>query len=727
MRQLMKTFGSKGLPGTVRHAGRSLAALLVMAALPALSALAHASLPGSLGAQEVDPYLWLEEVEGERAMAWVLEQNAITRNELQNLPGYQDLFENTLEIYTSDDRIAFPSIRGDAIYNFWTDADHPRGIYRRTTWESYLSGDPEWDVVLDMDALVAEEETPWAFRGMSCLLPEERLCLVSLSPGGSDAVEVREFDLVAKRFVDGGFHVPVSKNTTAWIDENTILVSHNMEPARTTTSGYSGAARRWQRGTPLENAEVILEAGPSDMAIFLGTQETANGPVTVILRYITIFDFEYTVLRDGGLVTIDVPSDAQMGMVGDQMVLQLTSDWTVGGRTFDAGSVVSTDLEAFLAGGTDIELVVEPDERSTINGFSATRDYLLVSQLTDVQGRLLRFTHDGSVWSSTEINTPSMGSVGIAAASVHHNRFFFTYSSFIQPSTLFFAGENGEIREVASLPDQFETAGLTVEQHHATSADGTRVPYFVVRAEDAPMDGTNPTLLYAYGGFQISQTPSYLGPMGKSWVESGGVYVLANIRGGGEFGPDWWKAALKENRQRAYDDFIAVSEDLIDRGITSPDHLGIMGGSNGGLLVGVAMTQRPDLYDAVVVQVPLLDMRRYHRLLAGASWVAEYGNPDIPEEWAYIREYSPYQNVRDEVEYPRPFIFTTTRDDRVHPGHARKMAALMSGMGHDVFYFENVEGGHGAGVTPEQRAESLALTLAYLHLQLGEGREPISQ
>jgi prolyl oligopeptidase len=317
--------------------------------------------------------------------------------------------------------------------------------------------------------------------------------------------------------------------------------------------------------------------------------------------------------------------------------------------------------------------------------------------------------------------------VGIAAASVHHNRFFFTYSSFIQPSTLFFAGENGEIREVASLPDQFETAGLTVEQHHATSADGTRVPYFVVRAEDAPMDGTNPTLLYAYGGFQISQTPSYLGPMGKSWVESGGVYVLANIRGGGEFGPDWWKAALKENRQRAYDDFIAVSEDLIDRGITSPDHLGIMGGSNGGLLVGVAMTQRPDLYDAVVVQVPLLDMRRYHRLLAGASWVAEYGNPDIPEEWAYIREYSPYQNVRDEVEYPRPFIFTTTRDDRVHPGHARKMAALMSGMGHDVFYFENVEGGHGAGVTPEQRAESLALTLAYLHLQLGEGREPISQ
>ena len=400
MRQSRRTSSSMSRAWIVRHTFGGLATLVALATLPALSALPPASGSGSLGAQETDPYLWLEEVEGERAMDWVLEQNSITRNALQSLPGYQTLFENTLEIYTSDDRIAFPSIRGDAIYNFWTDGDHPRGIYRRTTWESYLSGDPDWEVVLDMDALVAEEETPWAFRGMSCLLPEERLCLVNLSPGGSDAVEVREFDLVTKRFVEGGFHVPVSKNTTAWIDENTILVSHNMEEARTTTSGYSGAARLWQRGTPLETAEVILEAGPSDMAIFLGTQETANGPVTVILRYITIFDFEYNVLRDGGLVTIDVPSDAQLGMVGDQMVLLLTSDWTVGGRSFSAGSVVSTDLEAFLAGGTDIELVVEPDEHSTINGFSATKDYLLVSQLTDVQGRLLRFSHDGDTWST---------------------------------------------------------------------------------------------------------------------------------------------------------------------------------------------------------------------------------------------------------------------------------------------------------------------------------------
>ncbi|MGW8267776.1 MAG: prolyl oligopeptidase family serine peptidase, partial [Longimicrobiales bacterium] len=321
--------------------------------------------------------------------------------------------------------------------------------------------------------------------------------------------------------------------------------------------------------------------------------------------------------------------------------------------------------------------------------------------------------------------TPPMGDLGIRSSSVRHNRFFFTYNSFTQPTTLYLAEEDGSVREVRSLPDQFSAEGLEVEQHQATSEDGTQVPYFVVRQRIAPLDGSNPTLLTGYGGFQISSTPSYLGAFGKGWVEGGGVYVLANIRGGGEFGPSWWKAALKEDRQRAYDDFIAVAEDLISRGITSPEHLGIMGGSNGGLLVGAALTQRPDLYGAVVAQVPLLDMKRYHKLLAGASWMAEYGDPDDPAEWAFISRYSPYQNLREDVEYPRPFIFTTTRDDRVHPGHARKMAALMESYGHDVLYFENVEGGHGAGVTPEQQAESMALTLAYLHKQLAEGEAPV--
>jgi prolyl oligopeptidase len=525
-------------------------------------------------------------------------------------------------------------------------------------------------------------------------------------------------------FVAGGFSVPVSKNSTAWIDDNTILVSHNLNEDYVTTSGYSRAARRWERGTPLEDAPIIAEGGETDMGVFVATQETASGPLTLVARLITIFETEASFLENGELVKVDVPPDAKMTLVGDQLVLQLVSDWTADERTFKEGSVVSANLEDYLAGGRDLQLVVAPDERSTINGVSATKDYLVVNQLTEVQGQLSRYWREGGRWVSEKIDTPSMGSVGIRSSSVHHNRFFFTYNSFTKPTTLYLAEEDGTVREVRALPDQFSAEGQVVEQLHATSEDGTQIPYFVVRAENAPMDGTNPTLLTAYGGFQISSTPSYLGLFGKGWVEGGGVYVLANIRGGGEFGPSWWKAALKENRQRAYDDFIAVGEDLVARGITSPEHLGIMGGSNGGLLMGAALTQRPDLYNAVVLQVPLLDMKRYHKLLAGASWMAEYGDPDIPEEWAYISRYSPYQNVREDVDYPRPFIFTTTRDDRVHPGHARKMAALMMSYGHDVLYFENVEGGHGAGVTPEQQAEAMALTLAYLQLQLGEGHRP---
>jgi len=666
-----------------------------------------------------DPFIWLEEVEGEEALDWAVAQNEITRTELQAYPAYQQLYDNTLSIITSTDRIPFVGIVGDMLYNFWTDGDHPRGIYRRTSWDSYLSGTPEWETVLDVDALVEAEGTPWAFGGMSCLLPAERLCMVSLSPGGSDATEVREFDLITKEFVEGGFTVPVSKNSVAWVNENTLLVGHNLDEAYTTPSGYSRAAWKWERGTALEDAQVIAEAGPDDMGVFVNTSETPDGPKTMVARLPTIFETEIKVLEGDELTLIDIPLDANLAFLGDQLVLQLVSDWEVGGQTFTEGSVVSADLDAYMAGERDVELVIRPDERSTINGISTTRDYLLVNQLTDVQSRLYRYWREGDSWQSDLVDTPPMGSVQTGATTVHNNRFFFTYNSFATPTTLFLAEEDGGVRAIQSLPHQFSAEGLVTEQYHATSPDGTQVPYFVVRPDGAPMDGSNPTLVNAYGGFNISSTPGYLGAYGKAWVEAGGIYVLANIRGGGEFGPSWWKAGLKEKRQNVYDDFIAVAEDLIARGITSPEHLGVMGGSNGGLLVGVAMTQRPDLYNAIVCQVPLLDMRRYHTLLAGASWMAEYGNPDNPDEWAYISQYSPYQNVHADVEYPRPFIFTTTRDDRVHPGHARKMAAKMMDQGHEVLYFENVEGGHGAGVTPEQQAESLALAFTYLHLQLG--------
>jgi prolyl oligopeptidase len=395
-------------------------------------------------------------------------------------------------------------------------------------------------------------------------------------------------------------------------------------------------------------------------------------------------------------------------------VVYLRTPWETGGRTYPEGAVIAMSYDRFLAGQRDFDVVVEPTSRQTVRGVSDTRDYLLVSLLDDVQSELWRYRREGGQWVGEEIEAPGMGTISVAATDVHTNRFFFTYSGFTQPNTLYLAEADGRVREVRQLPAMFDAAGLVVEQHHATSKDGTSVPFFIVHREGILHDGTNPTLIYGYGGFEISQTPSYSATVGKSWLERGGVYVVANIRGGGEFGPAWHRSAQKENRQRAFDDFIAVAEFVIDHGVTSPDHLGIMGGSNGGLLVGAAMTQRPDLYDAVVIQVPLLDMRRYSKLLAGASWMAEYGNPDIPEEWAYIREYSPYHNVEPDAGYPTPFLYTTTRDDRVHPGHARKMAALMEGLGHDIYYYENMEGGHGSGVTPEQRARMYALTYAYL-------------
>lgn len=671
-----------------------------------------------------DPFIWLEEVEGERALEWVEARNAETMETLGSSARFETVYDQTLAILTSTDRIPTPSIRGETIYNFWTDADHPRGIYRRTSWDSYRSEEPEWELVLDIDALGADEEMPWAYRGMSCLAPENRFCLTRLSNGGSDAVEVREFDLVEKRFVENGFRVPEAKTTTTWVDQNHILVATALDDFPVTESGYAATVRLWERGLPLADAPVVTTSDRTDMGMWLGTMHTPEGDEPMVYRLKTIFTSDIYLLREGELVQIDVPADANTYVSGDQLVVKLVSDWETNGRVYAQGSLISSSFEGFLNGDRNFEVLIEPGARSTINGVTTTRDYLLVNRLTDVQSQLLRFHRDGGEWVREEIDTPPMGAIRLGSTSDDHNRFFFTFSSFLRPATLYQAEENGGITAVRSLPEQFDSEGLIVEQIWATSEDGTEVPYFIVRGEDIAMDGSNPTLQTAYGGFQISRTPSYLGTVGKGWVEAGGVYVLANIRGGGEFGPAWWKAALLENRQRAFDDFVAVSEDLIERGVTSPDHLGIMGGSNGGLLVGVAMTQRPELYDAVVVAVPLLDMKRYNHLLAGASWVAEYGNPDIPEQWEYIRKYSPYQNVSADVEYPNAFIWTTTRDDRVHPGHARKMTALMMSQGHPVHYFENTEGGHGSGVTPEQRAKSFALQMSYLFRQLVQ--EPLT-
>jgi prolyl oligopeptidase len=681
--------------------------------------------PADARQAEEDPYLWLEEVEGQRALDWVEARNAETMARLGAHPWFEALRSDVLEILTSDQRIVYPSTRGDQVYNFWTDEAHPRGYYRRTTLDAYLAGNPTWETVLDIDALAAEEGEPWAWKGMSCLGQGHPQCLVNLSRGGSDAVEVREFDLDAARFVEGGFFLPTSKNSVAWVDENTLLVATDWGEGSMTTSGYARIAKVWKRGTPLTAATRLFEGEAGDVAVFVGSTETRTGNLVVVAHRPSFFEGTTYVYREGGLAKLDIPMDADPGFVGDQLTVFVRDPWTVGGRTYGTGAVIATDFEQFLAGERDFDIVVEPRGRTAVQGATPAGDVLLVSMLDNVHGQLWKYQRESGRWVGQRVDAPDMGTVGVVDVDVHSSRFFFTYSSFRQPSTLYIHDDQGEVTEVRRLPAMFDASDQVIEQFEATSLDGTAVPYFVVRSRATRLDGLNPTLLYGYGGFEVTYTSTYNATLGKAWLERGGIYVLAGIRGGGEFGPAWHRAALKEHRQRAYDDFAAVARDVVARGFTSAEHLGIEGGSNGGLLTGVELTQHPELFGAAIVQVPLLDMKRYNKLLAGASWMGEYGNPDVPAEWEYISKYSPYQNVRADREYPRAFFTTTTRDDRVHPGHARKMAAKMLDQGHDIFYYENTEGGHGAGVTPEQRARVVALLYAYLWNELGRER-PIS-
>ncbi len=666
-----------------------------------------------------DPYVWLEDVEGERAMAWVKAHNAETQKALTADPLYARLYDRLLTSLNAKDRIPTPRIVGERIDNFWQDAQHPRGIWRTTTWESFASGTPAWQTVLDIDSLAKAENVVWAYRGASCLPPAYTRCLVHLSRGGADAVQVREFDVSTRSFVAGGFTLPEAKQSVEWLTPDEVLVASDFGPGTMTTSGYARIAKLWRRGTPLASARTLYEGKPTDMSVGVNSVETRDGIIGVVDFRPSFFEGSTFVLRGDSLVKLELPLDADPTLVGDQLAVRLRSPWTVGGQTFPAGSLVATGYKAFLAGGRDFRVVVAPGPRQTIQTVENTRDYLLVSMLDEVRPKLLRFRQAGAGWQADTIPLPGYGTVRIVATSPGTNRFFFTFSGFTQPTTLYRDDEDGSVHEVKRLPAQFDAADLVAEQHQATSKDGTVVPYFVVHRKGLKHDGQNPTLQYGYGGFELSMTPSYDAIDGIAWLERGGVYVLANIRGGGEFGPTWHRSAMRENRQRAYDDFIAVAEDIIKRGITSPAHLGIMGGSNGGLLMGNMFTQRPDLWNAVVIRNPLLDMFRYSHLLAGASWMAEYGNPDVPSDWAFLQRYSAYQNVKPGVKYPRPFIATTTRDDRVHPGHARKFAAKLLGFGDPIYFFENTEGGHGAGVTSAQRAREEALVYTYLWERLG--------
>ena len=671
-----------------------------------------------------DPYVWLEEVDGEEALAWVADRNEASLARLEGDPRYEELRQQALAIYEASDRIPYGSYFGGYVHNFWQDEDNVRGVWRRATLDSYASDTPAWETVLDVDALAAEESENWVYKGRSCLPPEYRRCLVRLSRGGGDAVVVREFDAVSRSFVDDGFFVPEAKSDVSWIDENALFVGTDFGPGSLTTSGYPRTVRVWERGTPLSAARQIAATDSTHVSIGGFVSRQPEGDNRFVQVTPAFFRMELYWLNDEyESARVPLQEDASLrGQLGDHLLILLRSPWTVEGVTYPEGSLLSMNLPESLRSGTasGVELVLAPTDRMSVRGVSESKGAAYVSVLDEVTGSLLRLDRAGDRWRLTPVDLPANGSLSVTSADPFSDVVMVNFESFIVPDRLYLLRDGREPRVIKSLPDRFDASGFVTEQKFATSADGERIPYFVVRPADLPFDGTAPTLLYGYGGFEVSLTPSYAGPGTIAWLQNGGVYVLANIRGGGEFGPRWHEAALLENRQRAYDDFIAVAEDLVASGITSPEHLGISGGSNGGLLVGAVTMQRPDLFGAVVCSVPLLDMLRYHKLLAGASWMAEYGNPDDPSARAVIEKYSPYQNVRPDVEYPEIFFWTNTRDDRVHPAHPRKMVARMMEQGHPVLYYENTEGGHSAGANLRQAAQTSALTTVYLLQQLAD-------
>jgi prolyl oligopeptidase len=669
-------------------------------------------------AKDEDPYLWLEEVEGEKALAWAKEQSAAAAAELEAVPEFAELHEQLLKIYTSRDRIPNPGIRGAWVYNYWQDKSHVRGIWRRTFLDEYIKSSPAWETVLDLDALAEAEGENWVWKGSNCLAPEYRHCMVTLSRGGGDASVRREFDAVAKSFVEDGFFVPEAKSRVGWKDENTLWIGTDFGEGSLTKSGYPRFSREWKRGTKLESARTIFEGSVDDVSVSAFSMHTPEGRYDFVSKTPEFFRGTTYIRLGERLVKVDIPEDANLqGVFKDQMLVALRSDWTVGGTTYPGDALLAIDLDDFLAGSRSFEVLFEPEERVSLGRVTNTLNHLLITTLDNVRGRLYRLTPGKNGWKTEEVSLPGLGTIRLGSTGDVDDSYFFTYTDFLTPSSLYLVRDGKDPEPIKSSPVWFDTDGMSVEQFEATSVDGTKVPYFVFKPKGFTANGVNPTLLYGYGGFEISQVPRYSGSTGSAWVSRGGVYVLANIRGGGEFGPKWHNAAVKENHQTNFDDFAAIAEDLIARKITSPDHLGIMGGSQGGLLVGGTFVQRPELFKAVVCLVPLLDMKRYNKLLAGNSWMAEYGNPDT-DDWEYIQTWSPYHNLRNGTDYPKVFFATSTRDDRVHPGHARKMVARMLDMGKPVYYYENTEGGHAAAANLNQRAYMSALNYAYLWMML---------
>ncbi|OBH70545.1 prolyl oligopeptidase [Mycobacterium mantenii] len=660
-----------------------------------------------------DPYLWLEDVTGDEALDWVRARNEPTLARFRD-ENFERMRVEALEVLDTDARIPYVVRRGEYLYNFWRDAANPRGLWRRTTLDSYRTDSPQWDVLIDVDELGRADGEKWVWAGATVIYPEYTRALVSLSRGGSDASIVREFDMLTREFVDDGFELPEAKSQVSWDDPDTVLVGTDFGADSLTDSGYPRVVKRWRRGTPLADAETVFEGARSDVNVVASTSRITGYERTLIGRALDFWNEEVYELRGPELIRIDTPTDASVSLHREWLLIELRSDWLLGNATYTAGSLLAANYEEFLAGTAQLQVVFEPDAHTALNHYAWTKERLLIVSLADVASRVEIVT-PGSWRREPVAGIPAATNTVVVSADDTGDEFFLDSSGFDSPSRLMRGTDGAQLEQIKSAPAFFDAENIAVAQHFVASQDGTPIPYFVVRpGGPQASDGPAPTLLYGYGGFESSNTPGYSGVLGRLWLARGGTYVLANIRGGGEYGPAWHTQAMREGRHKVAEDFAAVATDLVERGITTVDQLGAQGGSNGGLLMGIMLTKYPDRFGALVCSVPLLDMKRYHLLLAGASWMAEYGDPDNPKDWAFISEYSPYQNVSATRHYPPVLMTTSTRDDRVHPGHARKMTAALQAAGHPVFYYENIEGGHAGAADNEQVAFKSALTYSFL-------------
>jgi prolyl oligopeptidase len=675
------------------------------------------------GLRAEDPWLWLEERAGGEALEWVRRQNKLSLAELATDPRYQGFFDTALELLTAEDRIAYGYALAGHVYNFWQDKANVLGLWRRAPVSSYKSARPEWETLVDFDALAAEQGTKWVFGGAVHCYPDFQRCLVYLSPDGGDASEAREFDIAAKRFVEDGYWSPSSKSTLTWLDADNVLVASAHDAANRTASGYPPVIKLWRRGTALDEAPVVYEIARDDLAVSASVTHDGNREYCVIHHSLDFFRHRgFLRLPDGQVRQIPLPDDATHSLLfKGQLVFGVRIPWVApDGTECRPNGLYSFDFECWIDTGSvgPLQIVLAPAERVAVAGTALTRDRFFAMLLDSVRSRVIAYHREGREWRPQPVELPQNGNAFINHAETYGSSVSFNFTDFLTPPSVIWSDDDGAtLKTVKSLPARFDAAKLVSEQFEAQSDDGTAVPYFVVRT--GGQDGPAPALLHGYGGFRFPMLPSYSALRGKLWLEEGNVFVLAAIRGGGEFGPQWHQAALKENRQRGFDDFAAVARDLVARGITTPSQLGIQGGSNGGLLTGVSLTQRPELFGAVISEVPLLDMLRYTQLPPGASWAAEYGDPEKPEDAAFLTRYSPYQNVKPGRQYPPVLFMTSTADDRVHPGHARKMAALMQAQGYKALFYEETEGGHGGRGDLRPRALWYALELVFLYRSLG--------